>query len=173
MKNLWLGVSFAAALFAGLPIAGAQEEAPQEDTNKAETIVSGWVTRCAAAERNTKSDCSVERSIALQQTGQLLAKLTIQVPGKTLQPALVLQTPHGIFLPAGIDLQTDDGEVKRLVLNTCDANGCYAATDLTPGALDEMVKGANLKISFQNLAKSTIAVSVPLKGFTAAYNKVK
>lgn len=173
MKSWWRSCWFVAVFLSGLPIAIAQEQTPKDEPTKAETIISGWVTRCAASERNTKSDCSVERSIALQQTGQLLAKMTIRVPGKTLQPALVLQTPHGIFLPAGVEVQTDEGEVKKLVLNTCDANGCYAATELTPGALDDMIKGANLKISFQNLAKDTIAVSVPLKGFTSAYNKVK
>lgn len=174
MRDVLLGVARAVVCLAlSSWTAMAQTDTNTANTSNAETIISNWLTQCFGPTREAEVDCTLERSISLKQTGQLLAKLSIRVPSETRAPVLLVQTPHGLFLPTGLELQIDDGIVERINLNTCDANGCYGATDLSTETLNEMIRGANLKLKFQNLAKNTITVSLPLTGFTDAFNKVK
>ncbi len=171
MRNVLSGLAFILT-FVAFPLF-AQETSTQEATTTAETIVSNWIAQCVGQSREGQLDCSLDRSISLKETGQQLAKISLRVPGESRAPAMLIQIPHGLFLPAGLEIQIDDGDGRRLNLETCDANGCYTATDLTAEALDEMIKGLDLKLTFQNLANDTITVSMPLTGFTDAYNKVK
>jgi hypothetical protein len=59
------------------------------------------------------------------------------------------------------------------VLVTCENRGCYASTPVTPEPLTALKSGKQLKVSFQDLAKETIAVPMPLNDFAAAYDKIK
>ena len=60
-----------------------------------------------------------------------------------------------------------------LQIQTCEARGCYANTPISPEMLAAMKTGKQLKVSFQNLAKETIAIPMPLADFAAAYEKIR
>ena len=98
---------------------------------------------------------------------------SLRVPADTRAPIALLQLPRGLNLPVGAKLQSDDGKTYDLQIQTCEARGCYANLPVAPDMLAAMKSGKQLKVSFQNLAKETITIPMPLADFAAAYEKIK
>jgi invasion protein IalB len=103
----------------------------------------------------------------------LIVLINIRVPAETRNPVALVQLPLGLNLPAGAKLQIDDGKAADMQIQTCEARGCYANLPVSPEMLATLKSGKQLKVSFQNLAKETITIPMPLADFAAAYEKIK
>ena len=95
------------------------------------------------------------------------------MPSDSHLPVILVQLPLGLNLPGGAKLQVDDGKTTDLQIQTCENRGCYAGAPVAPDLLAAMKSGKQLKLSFQNLAKETITIPMPLADFAAAYDKIK
>jgi invasion protein IalB len=133
----------------------------------------GWIARCSSAGRSSALECAVEQSAVLTKTGQLIVLINIRVPAETRAPVALVQLPLGLNLPAGAKLQVDEGKASDMQIQTCEARGCYANLPVSPEMLATLKTGKQLKVSFQNLAKETITIPMPLTDFAAAYEKIK
>jgi invasion protein IalB len=133
----------------------------------------GWNARCTSASRDAPLECAVEQTAVLTKTGQVIVLLDIRVASDTRTPVAVVQLPLGLNLPAGAKLQVDDGKTSDLQIQTCEQRGCYANTPISADLLAAMKSGKQLKVLFQNLAKETITIPMPLADFAAAYDKIK
>jgi invasion protein IalB len=133
----------------------------------------GWIARCSSASRGAPLECAIEQSAVLTKTGQLIVLVNIRVSAETRAPVALVQLPLGLNLPAGARLQVDDGKASDLQIQTCEARGCYANLQISPDVLAALKSGKQLKISFQNMAKETIAIPMPLADFATAYEKIK
>jgi len=133
----------------------------------------GWIARCSSGSRSSSLECAIEQSAVLTKTGQLIVLINIRVPAETRAPIALVQLPLGLNLPAGAKLQVDDGRTAELQIQTCEARGCYANMPISPEMLGTLKTGKQLKVSFQNLAKETIMIPMPLGDFAAAYEKIK
>jgi invasion protein IalB len=133
----------------------------------------GWAARCTSVSRETPLECAMEQTAVLTKTGQLIVLVNIRVPSDTHTPVALVQLPLGLFLPAGAKLQVDDGKAVDLQIQTCENRGCYASAPIAPDLLAALKSGKELKVSFQNLAKETISIPMPLGDFAAAYDKIK
>jgi invasion protein IalB len=133
----------------------------------------GWVARCSSASRSAPLECAIEQSAVLTKTGQLIVLVNVRVSAETRAPVALVQLPLGLNLPAGAKFQVDDGKTSELQIQTCEARGCYANLQISPDALAALKSGKQLKVSFQNLAKETISIPMPLADFAAAYEKIK
>jgi invasion protein IalB len=154
------------------PAQATPAPAPQTETTSAPASP-GWIARCTSASRDAPMECAVEQTAVLTKTGQLIVLLNIRVASDTRTPIAVIQLPLGLNLPAGAKLQVDDGKTADLHIQTCEQRGCYANTPISAEMLAEMKSGKQLKVSFQNLAKETISIPMPLADFAAAYDKIK
>ena len=81
--------------------------------------------------------------------------------------------PDGGLVPAGLSLQIDDQKANTQPIHTCDAGGCYVTGPLAAELLGQLQTGKTLWLRFQNLAKETIDVSMPLDWFASAYAGIK
>jgi invasion protein IalB len=133
----------------------------------------GWAARCSSASRDTPLECAMEQTAVLSKTGQLIVLVNIRVPSDTHTPVAMVQLPLGLNLPGGAKLQVDDGKTTDLQIQTCENRGCYAGTAISPELLAALRSGKQLKVLFQNLAKETITIPMPLTDFAAAYDKIK
>jgi invasion protein IalB len=133
----------------------------------------GWVARCSSASRGAPLECAIEQSAVLTKTGQLIVLINIRVSAETRAPIALVQLPLGLNLPAGAKFQVDDGKTSELQIQTCEARGCYANLQISPDVLATLKTGKQLKVSFQNMAKETITIPMPLADFAAAYEKIK
>lgn len=95
------------------------------------------------------------------------------MPAGTHAPVPLVQLPLGLHLPGGAKLQVDDGKTAELQIQTCENGGCFAGTSIAPDLLAALKSGKQLKVSFQNLAKETIIIPMPLADFAAAYDRIK
>ena len=146
---------------------------PAEATPANTPAQPGWIARCTSASRDAPLECAVEQTAVLTKTGQLIVLLNIRVASDTRTPIAVVQLPLGLNLPAGAKLQVDDGKTSDLQIQTCEQRGCYANTPIAEDMLAAMKSGKQLKVLFQNLAKETITIPMPLADFAAAYDKIK
>jgi invasion protein IalB len=133
----------------------------------------GWIARCSSGSRSSSLECAIEQSAVLTKTGQLIVLVNIRVPAETRAPVALVQLPLGLNLPAGAKLQVDEGKASDMLIQTCEARGCYANLPVSPEMLTTLKSGKQLKVSFQNLAKETITIPMPLGDFAAAYEKIK
>jgi invasion protein IalB len=133
----------------------------------------GWAARCTSASRDAPLECAIEQTAVLSKTGQLIVLINIRVPSDTHTPVATIQLPLGLNLPGGAKFQVDDGKATDLQIQTCENRGCYAGTPISSELLAAMKTGKQLKLSFQNLAKETITIPMPLADFAAAYDKIK
>jgi invasion protein IalB len=133
----------------------------------------GWIARCSSPTREAPLECAIEQSAVLTKTGQLVVLVNIRVPGDSRAPIVLVQLPLGLNLQAGAKLQVDDGKSVDLPVQTCENRGCYASIPVSAEMLAALRSGKQLKILFQDLAKETITIPVPLTDFSAAYDKIK
>lgn len=184
MKRFLVAVVFAAAMTGAalLQQSAAQQPkaktpppaAPQgEPAQAAAPPQPGWSARCSSASRGSALECAIEQTAVMTRTGQLIVLVNVRVPGDTRAPVLLVQLPLGLNLTAGAKVQVDDGKSIDLPVQTCEARGCFANTPVAPDLLAAMKSGKQLKVSFQTLAKETIAIPMPLGDFATAYAKIK
>ncbi len=133
---------------------------------------SPWVVQCGEDSKTGNKFCRMQQSLRFKKTGQRLLAVVIQP--QTIEPklAILLSLPHGLYLPAGTAFKIDDGEENRMVIETCDVEGCYASGGLTEKHVAAMKKGERLLVAFQASNKKPVTIPVTLSGFTAAFNKI-
>ncbi|USG61968.1 invasion associated locus B family protein [Sneathiella marina] len=134
---------------------------------------SPWSVHCEAISREALPDCRIEQRAVVTKTGRLLLQVTLQVPADTREPVLMIQGPLGTFLPAGIGLDVDGAELIELPFQTCEANGCFAATPMTADQLEALFGGQKLNVQLQSVNRQPITVPMSLIGFTSAYRKIQ
>lgn len=149
----------------------ATPAAPQAEPAASPTAA--WAARCTSASPTAPLECAMEHTAVLSKTGQLIVLVNIRVPTDTKAPVALVQLPLGLNLPGGAKVQVDDGKVTDLQIQTCENRGCYASSPIAPDLLAALKLGKQLKVSFQNLAKETISIPMPLADFAAAYDKIK
>jgi len=132
-----------------------------------------WAARCSSDSRTGTPECLMEQSVVMSNNGQLLAAVTLRQPPDGAQPVMMIRTPFGLYLPAGLRIAVDEQPIKTLPLQTCDGSGCYAGDVVAPELLAAMKNGTTLQVTFQDAAQRDIGVPVSLAGFTAAYEKIQ
>ncbi|MBR1121774.1 invasion associated locus B family protein [Bradyrhizobium lablabi] len=147
--------------------------APPAQAEAAPATQTGWIARCGSASRDAPLECMMEASAVLAKTGQAVVVVNVRIAPDTRAPIALIQLPLGLNLPAGAKAQVDDGKAVDLVIQTCEQRGCYANAPITPDLLTALRSGKQLKLSFQNLAKETLTIPMPLTDFAAAYDKIK
>lgn len=157
------------------PPAPATQPSPAPTQSQADGTPgqSGWIVRCTSASRDAPLECAMEQNAVLTKTGQTVLLVNIRIAPDTRTPVALLQLPLGLNLPIGAKLQVDEAKTVDLQIQTCENRGCYASTPVTPDLLAALRSGKQLKVSFQNMAKETIAIPMPLGDFSAAYDKIK
>lgn len=152
--------------------ATAQETAPPP-AEAAAPAPAPWAARCLSEGRGSALDCVMEQRVVMSNTGQLLVAVTIRMPAGSTSPVMMIQTPYGLYLPAGLKLAVGDQSFDALPLQTCDNQGCYAGEQVSEAMLTAMKGGESLQITFQDQGRRDINVPVSLLGFTAAFEKIQ
>jgi invasion protein IalB len=134
-----------------------------------------WVSQCVAPDLSTPLVCTVEQRVIVRETGQQIARVSVQIngDGENRKPALLVHLPLGLSIRAGVALKVDDQEPSALDFQTCDGGGCYAGAALGDALLKKMSKGKILSLIFKDLQQKDISIPISLQGFAAIYDKVK
>jgi invasion protein IalB len=115
----------------------------------------------------------MEQTLILTNTGQLVAAVAIQLQSGKPQPVMTIRVPGGLYIPAGLSLQIDDGKAQVLPLQTCDQQGCYAEIQVSADMLAALKSGKRLSITCQNAAKNNFVLPLALDNFADAFQKIQ
>ncbi len=131
-----------------------------------------WAVQCGEDPKTKRKFCRMQQSLRFKKTGQRLLAVVIQPQIIEPKIAILLSLPHGLYLPAGAAFKIDDGKETRMIIETCDVEGCYASGGLSDKQVAAMKKGNKLRVAFMANNKKPINIPVDLSGFTAAYKKI-
>jgi invasion protein IalB len=128
-----------------------------------------WAVTCTEPEGDSPRDCRLSTTVMLRPQNQRLAQVVLLRQPETRSLTMVLQAPHGAWLPGGIAWQVDEGEAQRLPFQSSDAEGLYAGIPVSDETLALLRRGSLLRLSFVTAARrETLSVPVPLEQFGAA-----
>jgi invasion protein IalB len=132
----------------------------------------GWIARCVSNARKSPVECSIEETLVMANSGQLIASVVVRIPPDSHDPLLTIRIPVGLYLPSGVNIQIDDGKPQPVPLQTCDLQGCFAEMPLSASVLAALKSGQRLSIIFQNLLKNNVVLPLPLDNFADALQKI-
>ncbi|MEM1378273.1 MAG: invasion associated locus B family protein [Pseudomonadota bacterium] len=150
----------ASMLCAAAGVSGAQEanNLPQGE----------WFKVCSKSADN--DICNVQ-NIRTAQTGQLLTAVNlIQITGKTNRSLFQVAVPTGRVIPAGIALQIDGGEARRINYAICLPDRCIAEAPLSDELVAALKRGGSMRLTSVNFQQQQNPIDVTLNGFTAAFD---
>jgi len=153
---------------AGTP--GAAKAAPEQSGANVNQKAPGWTVTCADSGEGMA--CKAMQTIIVAKTRQRLLQISVRRADDSGAMALLFHLPHGIFNPAGVTTTVDGAAGETLDIQTCDAQGCYAASSMPPAKFASLLKGASLAVTFQDLNKKKVTVPVTLKGLDEAAKKL-
>ena len=172
IRHFLAHAALAAALAAALLSAAAPafaEDAPAQPARPAPS----WGASCESASRNAPLSCAMEQRAFISGSGQLVAAMSVRVPGDTRKPVLLIRLPLGLSIEAGVTVSVDGADGSKFPLQTCDASGCYASAALPEALGTALARGQTVDLIFAGLDKRPLKVSLPLTGFAAAYASIK
>jgi invasion protein IalB len=136
-------------------------------------IAPAWTVNCFSLSRAAAADCKIEQRLFVKETGRALSVATIEIPGATRKPVLVLHLPNGLALQDGVSLGIDNGPATPLLWQSCDGNGCYATLILTPALIETMKTGKVMAVKAIAANREPLTFQHLLTDFAAAYEAAK
>lgn len=141
----------------------------QQSTVPATT--SDWRVECTTGGKTL--DCSALIDVVQRDTHQIITSITVRYPTETKRPVMLVQVPLGILVSEEISIEVDNGQTEHVKVQTCTQAGCFAGSPVSDSLISAMRTGKQLKIVFYNVQKKPVTVTLPLKGFALAYDKIK
>ena len=152
---------------------GLAQDTTQETNLPKENGGTQWTMDCADPVNGVAADCQVSQVMTVKETGQRILMVVVKKDLGTKEPHVMLALPHKIYLPAGVIVQIDTQVPREMDIETCDQRACYATGMVSKAFQSFMQGGAAMHVTFQNLLRKPVTVSVPLKGFPEAYAELK
>ena len=132
-----------------------------------------WRLRCEQKNDDDPELCFILQIAKNAKNNRAALRIGVRYPEPN-KPAMVFLTlPLGIYLPAGLLIQIDEGETLKIPVEICVPNGCHTRIDLVGDLLKSMKAGGRAKLEFHDSRQQRITVPVSLAGFTAALAALK
>lgn len=159
---------FAVALMA---LVGASSTAMAQSTD-APTSGPRWTVNCGSDPQLERLLCLLAQEIRVQQTGQRLVRMQINLAGEQQTPFLTLSLPHGVLFQQGVVLQIDDGDAQTLAIGSGDNQGSYVTQSMDDALIDALRRGSILSLTLTTLNEQQLKVEMSLDGFSRAMDMV-
>jgi invasion protein IalB len=134
-----------------------------------------WRVHCNSSS-GAPSVCIMVQDVVFKSSRKRVLQFVIRYieDGKTLIADIIL--PLGIYLPAGVTMQIDKGQVFEIPIEICTdgrMRGCRARFSFDKALLASVKGGAKANIGFQDSRQTPVAVPVSLAGVTAGLKAIK
>ncbi len=161
---------------AGQPTAG-QQTSPQAATaakavappKQLVGTTTGWVRVCQKMKDNDKEGCSIRQDV-VAENGAFLASLAVQEVTGQERRQLIVTTPLGMAIQAGLLVRIDEDKASPAKFGTCLVNGCFAGLEINMDLINSMKKGKNAFVTVRNIQGAALDLSIPLTTFAKAYD---
>lgn len=157
----------------GATLAEEQAADPLSAESPAGQVFADWGKRCETL-KNGKELCIIFQRLRLKENNKTILHVSFGYPPSAKGPVMVLTTPLGVSLLAGLELRVDDeGETIKVPYNICITDGCRASLPVNDDLLAAMKQGSKLKVAFANAQNKALGMEVSLNGFTAASDSLQ
>ena len=118
-----------------------------------------------ATPKAESATCCLQQAQAVNGGKDVVFLFNIARQGK--QRVAIISTPLNVYLPAGLELKIDGGQVQRVIFETCNISGCHAGFALNGSVLGALRKGNVLTVALKDTKATTIPLKVSLNGISA------
>lgn len=156
--------------------AAANEEVATGQTYIRETITD-WSLRCIRGEGALEDDNCQLYQLLLDTSQNPVAEFTLlpAPEGSQAAAAITIVTPLETILTEGLILSIDETTLPPQPFLWCNRTGCYSRFGVSDVEIDAMKRGSVATVSIVALAapQQRVEVTASLRGFTAAFDKLK
>ncbi|OOZ37016.1 invasion associated locus B family protein [Solemya elarraichensis gill symbiont] len=134
-----------------------------------------WRVTCQTVKREQAetTQCVMSQIQKRKDSERVLLEVRV-VPTAGGKIAGRIRMPLGVSLKDGVTLRIDDTEpFAALAYRTCLPSGCMVPFQFDSDIVKKLKDGGNLKLSLVSVNNKKFGFAVSLKGFTAAYDRVK
>lgn len=148
------------------PAGEAQAEAPAEAAP-----AQSWTVNCSSQGAGGDLVCAMSQTLIAKNTGQRVVSAAVfRSPQGGY--AMRFSLPHGIMLPAGIEVWIDEGQRSKHEIATADQNGSYSTMPVNDATAGALRAGQILNLLVKAASGDEIIFQLSLKGFTQAFAKL-
>ena len=149
-------------------------DGPQVGERYTQEVIGDWELACIKT--NADQDPCSMLQVLTDQDGNPTAEVTIfqlEGGGQAVAGGSVI-VPLETFLPAQLTLSVDGGQAKRYNYTFCNPLGCVSQVGFTAADIDQFRRGnaAVITIIPAPAPDQKVELTMSLKGFTAAFDKV-
>lgn len=141
-----------------------------------EERVQDWTVLCGTPSAGGPEQCEMRQQIADAEGNTLVLAVIGKLPDRP-EPGMLVLMPLGIFLPAGVALQIDNGPEVPLQVQRCIQTSCQVELLLDAEIMNRMKAGTKATVTYagQNPQGQVARVQaeISLLGFTAALGRVE
>ena len=150
--------------------APAQPPVPQ----RTETFnFDNWSVICSDyAEGPRKHNCVAVLKVQQSGSNQIILTWTIAI-NDSKQFVAVLQTPTGVLIRPGVELQLEKVAPRRIEFESCEPGRCTASLVMDNAFMKDAGVAANASIGLQSANGQSVQISFTLKGFDKALAQLR
>jgi len=131
-----------------------------------------WRVRCNTP-TGAPAACQIFQNIVVKESGQPVLKFAVGFAEDGNTAVGIFVIPLGIYLPPGLTLQVDDGQVFEMAIEICGKKGCRVRFSFDDNLLTLFKRGSSATVTFYVGDQKAIRIPVSLKGFTLALKDVR
>ena len=126
-----------------------------------------WELTCPA-QNNATERCRLSQRLAVQESGQTVFAVTVLPGDKKGDLVGIVSIPLGGYIAPGIELRIDGKKAYKLLVETCNANGCHAGFPIPPALSKELQRGKAAIFRLWTTKAKPADVTVSLNQFADA-----
>jgi invasion protein IalB len=145
-----------------------QAPAPRQPFRTEVVRFDNWSVTCLEyAEGVPKKTCAAQVQVQQSGTTQIILVWTVSL-NESKQFVSVLQTPTGISIGAGVELQPEKAGKRKLSYESCETSRCTATLTMDAALLREVTAAGTAQVVIYALTGQSVTFSFPIKGFDKA-----
>lgn len=127
-----------------------------------------WLVTCNEFDAPKKRTCEARLQVVQTNTNQVLLEWTVWL-NDDKQVQTRLQTPTGVNIPVGVDLQLEKGPARKLAFESCETGFCRAGMIMDANMVRDLFASATAQVTIQASTGDKARFNFPLQGFDKAY----
>ena len=127
-----------------------------------------WTVTCLEYPEGTpKKTCAAQLQVQQSGSNQVLLAWTVSL-NDSKQFVTLLQTPTGVSIPSGVELQPEKAGKRKLSYESCEPARCTSTFTIDAALLRELSTAPTAQVVIFAANGQSVQFNIPIKGFDKA-----
>ena len=127
-----------------------------------------WTVTCLEYPEGTpKKTCAAQLQVQQSGSNQVLLAWTVSL-NDSKQFVTLLQTPTGVSIPSGVELQPEKAGKRKLSYESCEPARCTSTLPIDAALLREFSTAPTAQVVIFAVNGQSVQFNIPIKGFDKA-----